>query len=560
MTLHQNAIPEVPAETARVAHAAFCKGNVYMAMRDALGTLYEDHHFSDLFPNVGQSAVSPWRLALVLVMQFAENLTDRQAADAVRGRIDWKYALSLELTDTGFDFSVLSEFRDRLLKGGAETRLLDVMLSTFKARGWLKAGGRQRTDATHVIAAIHALNRIEFVAAVFQEALDEVAEAAPDWLRSKVPVEWFTRYAKKLDDYRLPTKRAEREHMAAQIGQDGQLLWQWLEAADAPVGLNQMPAIVNWRYVWNQHYDLTGSLPRWRDRDELPSSADWEASPHDTEARFRLKHDLTWVGYQVHETETCDADTPHLIIQVHTTLATESDFEALPKIQRDLKAHDLLPDEQFVDGGYSSSDLLVNSQTDFGIDLVCPARPDVSWQARTPGAFAIETFDIDWQAERVTCPMGAMSTSWKAGPAVKSPHKTVFTVRFSSADCTPCPARQHCTRGKGPRSIVLLPQHEFIALQQSREREKSPEFPTLYAHRAGGEGTISQLVLSAAAINLVRVIDWLNGVPRAKTRQFHFARLAAYFRFPNCIQVSPTFAEKEDTMGCDKCLFSSQQG
>jgi transposase len=548
MTLHLNELPEVPKETVRVARAAFRKGNVYMAMRDELGVLYTDHDFRDLFPNVGQSALSPWRLGLVLVMQFAENLTDRQAADAVRGRIDWKYALSLELTDTGFDFSVLSEFRDRLLKGGAETRLLDVMLATFKARGWLKAGGRQRTDATHVIAAVHALNRIELVAAVLQEGLEEVAEAAPDWLRLRVPAEWFMRYTKKLDDYRLPTKPAEREKMAAQIGQDGQALLQWLEAADAPVGLSQLPAILNLRHVWSQQYDLSGSVPRWRDRDELPSSAEREASPHDTEARFRLKRDVSWVGYQVHLTETCDDDTPHLITQVETTPATESDFEALPKIQQDLKARDLLPAEQFVDGGYSSSELLVNSQTDFGITLVCPARPDASWQSRTPGAFAIDAFAIDWQTEQVTCPMGATSIAWKAAPAPKSPHKTVFNVRFSPDDCQSCSAREHCTRGKGPRSIVLLPQHEFIALKQSREREKSPEFPTLYANRAGIEGTISQVVqrtdarharyiglakthlqqiLSATAINLVRAMDWFSGIPRATTRRSRFAQLVA---------------------------------
>lgn len=548
MTLHPNGIPAVPEETARVARAAFRKGNGYMAMRDALGTLYDDQDFGDLFPKVGQSALSPWRLALVCVMQFAENLTDRQAADAVRGRIDWKYALSLELTDTGFDFSVLSEFRDRLLKGGAEARLLDMMLTTFKARGWLKAGGRQRTDATHVIAAVHTLNRLELVAAVLQDALEEVAVAAPNWLRVRVPADWFVRYAKKLDDYRLPTKRADREAIIVQIGQDGQMLWQWLEASDAPAGLSQLPAVLNLRHVWSQQYDLSGLMPRWRDRDELPPSAEREASPHDTEARFRLKRELSWVGYQVHLTETCDDDTPHLIVQVETTPATESEFAALPKIHHDLKTHDLLPAEQFVDGGYSSSDLLVNSQTNFGIDLVCPARPDPSWQGRTPGAFAIETFDIDWQAEQVRCPMGATNLSWKAGPAPKSPHKTVFTVRFRKADCTPCPVRDHCTHGPAPRTLVLLPEPEFVALKQSREREKSPDFPTRYARRAGIEGTISQTVqradarharyiglakthlqqiLTASAINLVRAVNWLNGIPRAKTRRSHFARLAA---------------------------------
>ena len=104
---------------ARVAHAAFPKGHPYLTFRDALGTIFQDEDFTALFPAWGQRAGCPWRLALVTIMQFRENLADRQAAEAVRARIDWKYLLSLELTDPGFDFSVLSAFRDRLLAGSA---------------------------------------------------------------------------------------------------------------------------------------------------------------------------------------------------------------------------------------------------------------------------------------------------------------------------------------------------------------------------------------------------------------------------------------------------------
>jgi transposase len=140
MSLHPRFIADVPEETVRVARAAFRKGNRVMQMRDELGTLFTDEQFVDLFPNVGQPAESPWRLALVTVLQFAENLTDRQAADAVRGRIDWKYALSLELTDAGFDFSVLTEFRSRLASSGAEARLFQIMLTQFEARGCSSRG------------------------------------------------------------------------------------------------------------------------------------------------------------------------------------------------------------------------------------------------------------------------------------------------------------------------------------------------------------------------------------------------------------------------------------
>ncbi len=142
MSFHPQAIPSIPEETARVAHIVLPKGNSYMHMRDHLGTLYQDQDFADLFPPKGQPAEAPWRLALISIMQYAEGLTDRQAADAVRTRIDWKYALSLELTDLGFDFSLLSEFRSRLLAHGAERRLFDLLLQQCGERGWIKGRGK----------------------------------------------------------------------------------------------------------------------------------------------------------------------------------------------------------------------------------------------------------------------------------------------------------------------------------------------------------------------------------------------------------------------------------
>src|SRR4051812_45029259 len=163
MSLKPTPIGPVPELTAYVARAAFPDGNPYLSVRDALGTFYEDERFAALFPRQGRPAEAPWRLALVTVFQFAEGLTDRQAADAVRGRIDWKYALGLELSDPGFDFSVLCEFRGRLIAGGAERLLLDAMLRTCRERGLVKARTKQRTDSTHVLAAVRTLNRLELV-------------------------------------------------------------------------------------------------------------------------------------------------------------------------------------------------------------------------------------------------------------------------------------------------------------------------------------------------------------------------------------------------------------
>src|SRR5262249_23880752 len=165
-------VPDVPELTARIARAAFPKGNPYLRLRDELGPVFRDGDFAALYPRRGQPALPPWKLALVTVLQFAEDLSDRQAADAVRGRIDWKYALGLALDDPGFHFSALSEFRGRLTAGGAQRLLLDEMLEACKDHGPLQARARPRTDPTHILAATHDLNRLQPVGEPLRAALN----------------------------------------------------------------------------------------------------------------------------------------------------------------------------------------------------------------------------------------------------------------------------------------------------------------------------------------------------------------------------------------------------
>jgi transposase len=214
MSLRPQTIPPVPEETARIARASLPKGNFCLQMRDEFGTFFRDEDFLDLFSEKGQPAESAWRLALVMVLQYAEGLTDRQAADAVRTRIDWKYALSLAITDAGFDFSVLSEFRSRLLNNQAERRLFDLILSQFRERGWIKERGKQRTDSTHVLAAIRTVNRLECVGETMRHALNILAEVAPDWLVEQMKPEWAKRYQSRFSDFRT----ASRGENSSRIG------------------------------------------------------------------------------------------------------------------------------------------------------------------------------------------------------------------------------------------------------------------------------------------------------------------------------------------------------
>src|SRR5882762_6816584 len=234
MSLHPHALESVPEETARVARAAFPKGNPYLLLRDTLGTIFQDDDFAACFPLEGQPGLPPWRLALVTIMRFREHLADRQAAEAVRARIDWKYLLGLELTDPGFDFSVLSEFRDRLLAGSAAELLLDKLLERCQALGLLTARGQQRTDSTHVLAAIRVMNRLELVAETLRAALNALATVAPDWLQGLAPLVWYERYGKRIEDTRLPQGQAKRDAYAQTVGEDGFHLLDALDAPDAP--------------------------------------------------------------------------------------------------------------------------------------------------------------------------------------------------------------------------------------------------------------------------------------------------------------------------------------
>ncbi len=414
MALHPEPVGPVPEETARVARAAFPKGHRYLRLRDELGTIYDDACFVSLFPALGRPAEAPWRLALVTVLQYAEGLSDRQAADAVRDRLAWKYLLGLELTDTGFDFSILSDFRARLVAGEAEALLLDVLLDRCKAVGLLKPRGRQRTDSTNVLAAVRALNRLEGVGETLRHALNTLAVVAPDWLGAQVRPDWYDRYGRRIETTRLPEAQAERDALTATMGADGVWLLTMLYDPTAPAWLREIPAVQTLRQMWLQHYyapDPSTGIMRLREQQDLPPSALLLESPYDPDARFHTKRETSWTGYTVHLTETCDEDTPNLITQVATVPASTNDVEMTDVIQADLSTRDLLPGEHLVplagsfsafsarynvrddsskrllsvrnhfqrrvlvDAGYVSGQHLLSSATTYGIDLVGPAPP-----------------------------------------------------------------------------------------------------------------------------------------------------------------------------------------
>jgi len=541
-------IPPIPEETSRVAREVFGDDALAIQLRDGLGAICTDADFADRFSPSGQPALAPWRLALVRLLQFAEGLTDRQAAHAVRRCIDWKYLLSLELTDRGFHYSVLSAFRGRLIAGGAERRLFTRVLQLCVQRGWLKARGRQRTDSTHVLAAVRELNRLEMVAETLRHALNVLAEAAPAWLQDIVPPDWFDRYSRRVEDARLPQAKDARRAYSEPVGRDGQLLLQTLNADGLPPAWRELPAIQRLQAMWEQQFvRAPDGHVRWRTAAELAPSGERVPSPDDPEARFGNKRSLSWMGYKVFFTETCDEELPRLITEVQATPAHTYDGSLTAPIEQALVDRELPPDEHLVDSAFVAAEQILASHERHGITLVGPVHDNASWQTRAGQGDEASAFQIEREHKRAICPQGRVSTSWSEHPDNQG-HPMV-SVKFARADCQPCPVRALCTTARRDGRHVGIRLHSpHEVLLQVRAQQRTSAWQARYHRRAGIAGLFSQAarcahlrrarygglskvrleqLLVATALNLVRLGAWWRGEPLSLTRASAFAQLRA---------------------------------
>jgi transposase len=555
MSMQPRPWPEVPAETARIAKRAFRKGSLPIRVRDELGHWCADEQFGTAYPVRGAPGISPAQLAMVTVLQFTENLTDRQAADAVRGRLDWKYCLGLPLGDEGFDFSVLSEFRARLIDAGLETTIFETLLARLLDRGLLGAGGRQRTDSTHVLAAIRSMNRLELAGETVRAALEALAAAAPDWLTAGIDPSWAERYGARLDSWRLPASETKRAALAVQYGRDGYRLLDAVTAAGAPDWLRELPAVEALRRIWiQQYYRRLGAsgeqVIRRESEHGLPPGRLTLHSPYDLDARYSEKRGTSWTGYKLHLTETCclpasdgGRAAPNLLTDVATTPAPMPDQAMTEPIHDRLTVRGLAPGEHAVDSGYTSVDLLLAARAR-GITLLGPLPPDTSAQART-GGYTTADFTIDWDHQQVICPQGQRSRSWHPCTQDRRPG---IVIRFALTTCRPCPARERCTSAtrRHGRQLTLNPRPVHDALTAARAEQTSPQWRERYKIRAGIEGTIAQAAhttgirharytglaktrlehaLAATAVNLIRLDAWWTGHPLDRTRTSHLQRL-----------------------------------
>jgi transposase len=525
--------------TAQVARATFRKGTLCLRIRDELGPEFGDEQFAGLFGDRGRPGWSPARLAWVSVLQFVEGLTDRQAAEAVRSRIDWKYLLGLELDDPGFDHTVLSEFRDRLIAGVQQRLLLDTLLARLVDAGLLKGGGKARTDSTHVLAAVRVLNRVENVFTTLQTALEQLAETVPDWLGSWLPLDWQSLYGKPL---KMPKTEGARAELGHRIGADGHRLWAAITDPDAPPGLVDLPTVRIMHQIWLQQYsvDDQGQV-RWRSKDDgQPPASVRIDTPFDLDARRGVKRGMGWTGYKDHYTETCDdPNLPNVIIDAETTLGPVHDSRVLTPLHDRLADRALTPGEHLVDSAYADPEAIHTARQQHGIILITPLQADSSWQAAAGQGFDQASFTIDWDRQQVTCPDGATSRRWHQRQDTVGPR---IHVAFSNRDCRPCPSRHLRISGTDtrirPRQLTLHTQTEHDILHANRRDQTTSEWKARYATRAGVEGTMSQAVahgarharytglakqhlqtiLTAVGLNLIRLNAWFTGTPHATTR------------------------------------------
>jgi transposase len=254
---------------------------------------------------------------------------------------------------------------------------------------------------------------------------------------------------------------------------------------------------------------------------------------------------VEWVGYKVHLTETCAEEMPHLIVNVATTPATTPDDNMIKEVPESWEQRVLLPGEHLVDKGDTDAHVLVESQSAYGVTIVGPVAEDPSWQARAGEGFAKGSFVVDWDRQVVSGPAGKESISWL--PNTYPQKGMVFEARFARKEGTPCPFRAQCTKAQKEPGIIGLParaHHE--ALPAARRAQTTEEFRWRYAARGGIEGTHEQAirrcglrrcryigqakahlqhVLTAAAINIVRLSDWWAGTAVARTRCSRFAAL-----------------------------------
>ena len=510
----------MPAETGRIGRTLLKENDVYRLIGDQLFEQLNEEEYADLYSAEGKPGISPIILAFVTVFQFMEKLADRQAVNSLCMRLDWKYALHLPLEYEGFDFSVLSEFRDRLIKGGAEGRVFEKLVEQIRALGLIKEHGKQRTDSIAMLTKVRRLCRLETVVETLRLAIVAIVKTDQDWSAEMIPPAWEEKYGERFVRQRYSEK--EWQEYEDQIGENGVWLLKRLEKGSAPTELQNLPEVQVLKTVWAQQFREEAGKMVYTDLKKYDGHTQIQ-SPHDPEARYSRKRHFEWVGDKVQVTETEDEGYPHIITDIVGTNSNRTDYEELPAIQERLGQRDCLPAEHYADAGYMSGPNLNHSHK-MHIDLIGPLPSVTTPQDLLPDGITRDYFQIDAKSMTVTCPQGYVA----ANP---TPVNNSLSFRFPAAMCAACELHSRCCTGKGGRTIGISAYYELTEAAQARQ--KTEVFKKDYhQHRSGVEGTLSalvrghgmrvaryigqkkrnlQAVFTGCAANLKRTASWLAG-------------------------------------------------
>lgn len=563
----------IPEETLKIGQEILEPENIMRKIGEQYYEIVKDEDFISMYPRIGQPALSPARLALVSILQAQEHLSDRMAVRMVATRIDWKYALHLPLSYKGFDASVLSEFRERLISNKAERLVFDKVLEKMKTEGMLKGRAVQRTDSLMILSAVKKLNRLELVMETMRLALEEIAIQDMGWFEKNIPKGWIETYAERAQSERIIKERgvkaeSETQKLLIETGHNGFRLVQIIEQSN--IALKQLPKVILLEKVWSQQYQIRpdSSLiteptepPNNNSRKnqveveektiELSTSESREKakikemieSPHDEEVRYTQKRGKEYRGYKLQLTEIASEEEVAIITDIEIVKASEYDGESLPNIHQRLKDREILPETHLVDTGYVSADAIVESQ-EREVELLGPIAANTTLTARENQGYSVENFSIDFENKKAICPNGQMQRCFSE--TVNGNGRKVFQILWSKEVCQNCPFKDKCIQGKKLGRTIKISRN-YKVIQQRRIEQKSDDFHNRYRRRAGVEATFSHLVcclfarqtpyqgknktqlhflILAAGLNIKRAVNWDNGLRPERKRSSRLQNLS----------------------------------
>ena len=482
MSLQERWSDEIPADTAQLGEILLEEDSPYRLVGAEASDFFQYEDFATMYAPDGRGAVCPIVLSLVTIFQFLENLPDRAAADLVRLRIDWKYALHQPLTWLGFHYSDLCNFRKRLIEHEQERQVFETVLDWVKSHGMVRKHGKQRTDSTHVLGAVERMSRLELAWETLRLALREAQREAPEWYHATIPAAFHEAYHERQSDWKL-SKDEVREAMQ-RAGADGYWLLDRIDTT-APEAVRELAEVVTLRTVLEQQFEWSDGQVQAK---KVPiKGKDIICSPHDLDARWAEKRGKGWVGYRLQVTETADEENAvQFITDIDTVPANDDDSEHVDAIQARLEERDLKPKEHDVDQGYTSgANLAMSNQR--GIELVGPVATD---QSNKPDGYRQADFELDFDTQQATCPEGRTSVAWTeyhVPEALDDPDHKEIKIKF---DCAGCPALGHCTSAKSGRTLTISAFYEELSARRAEQQTEA--FKDRLKVRSAIEGTISE--------------------------------------------------------------------